>query len=500
VLPVASEVLSVGAPHAGRKPGAHPDSKNATPFAEMLNATSPNVDPTQPAVPPGQPQQVPATPEGDEASLIAALLAAVPGATVADPAATPAADSVDPAAQATDTTDAKPADTLPDGSELDAIAAAIANIIAAPETPDTPQKPKSKDGKGDEAGDEQSAKPQADNTVAAKTAPDTPVVAAIRVTAPAPPSAPTTPADQLPAGKAATLAIDILPSQPVSDSAKTATKDDPDLKPDGEKAKPATVAKADLPAVTTATLETAKTDGTKQTPNQQPDQPAPALSPNSATPSDQAAPASHPAQAPATEAQQAPAKHDARTSDALPAPKTPDKPADPLQPMVPVQTNAPTATAGTDRTAAAPAPATPPAVALPVAGIAVEIAGKALAGKNRFEIRLDPPELGHIHVRLDIDHDGQVTSHITADRSDTFDLLRRDAPALERALQDAGMKTANNGLQFSLRDHGFGRQQPMPQMHDSARLVVRDASLDADMITPAYRPVSALRAGVDIRV
>jgi flagellar hook-length control protein FliK len=70
---------------------------------------------------------------------------------------------------------------------------------------------------------------------------------------------------------------------------------------------------------------------------------------------------------------------------------------------------------------------------VPLAGLAIEIAGKALAGKNRFEIRLDPPELGRIEVRLDVDRDGNVTSRLTVDRVETFDLLRRDAAGLERA-------------------------------------------------------------------
>jgi flagellar hook-length control protein FliK len=62
--------------------------------------------------------------------------------------------------------------------------------------------------------------------------------------------------------------------------------------------------------------------------------------------------------------------------------------------------------------------------AIPVAGLAIEIAGKALAGKNRFEIRLDPPELGRIEVRLDVDRDGNVTSRLTVERVETLDLLR----------------------------------------------------------------------------
>jgi hypothetical protein len=86
------------------------------------------------------------------------------------------------------------------------------------------------------------------------------------------------------------------------------------------------------------------------------------------------------------------------------------------------------------------------------------------------------------------------------DRQDTLDLLRRDAPTLERALQDAGLKTANNGLQFSLRDHGFGRNdQPVP-VHDSARLVVSDDSLNAETMPPTYRVFAGSRAGLDIRV
>ena len=100
----------------------------------------------------------------------------------------------------------------------------------------------------------------------------------------------------------------------------------------------------------------------------------------------------------------------------------------------------------------APSPLAPPAAAVPLAGIAIAIAGKAFEGKNRFEIRLDPPELGRIEVKLDLDRDGRITSHIVADRPATLELLRNDAATLQRALDDAGLKTANNSLQFSLRD------------------------------------------------
>jgi flagellar hook-length control protein FliK len=145
-------------------------------------------------------------------------------------------------------------------------------------------------------------------------------------------------------------------------------------------------------------------------------------------------------------------------------------------------------------------PASAPAALVSISGIAVEIASKALAGKNRFEIRLDPPELGGIHVRLDVDHSGEISSHLVADRSDTLDLLRRDAPSLERALQDAGLKTSNNGLQFSLRDHGFTRQEPPFPLPTNTRVIVNDEALPAETTLLPYRSLNGLRSGLDIRV
>ncbi len=137
--------------------------------------------------------------------------------------------------------------------------------------------------------------------------------------------------------------------------------------------------------------------------------------------------------------------------------------------------------------------------AIPVAGLAIEIAGKALAGRNRFEIRLDPPELGRIEVRLDVDRDGNVTSRLTVDRADTYDLLRRDAAGLERALQDAGLKTADNGLQFSLRDQSANQQQT--NSTDTVQLVVQDdLQPTVDVTPPIYNRLAGQGGGLDIRV
>jgi flagellar hook-length control protein FliK len=143
--------------------------------------------------------------------------------------------------------------------------------------------------------------------------------------------------------------------------------------------------------------------------------------------------------------------------------------------------------------------------AIPVAGLAVEIAAHAHAGKNRFEIRLDPPELGRIDVRLDVDRDGKVTSRLVVDRPQTLDMLRRDAPELERSLQQAGLKTADNALQFSLRDQGgFGSQNPYSSNGSpasAARVVIPDRDMaPVDAATSGYGRAVGNSTGLDIRV
>jgi flagellar hook-length control protein FliK len=144
-------------------------------------------------------------------------------------------------------------------------------------------------------------------------------------------------------------------------------------------------------------------------------------------------------------------------------------------------------------------------VAVPIAGLAVEIVAHAHAGKNRFEIRLDPPELGRIDVRLDVDRDGKVTSRLVVDRPQTLDILRHGAPELERSLQQAGLKTGDNALQFSLRDQGgFGSQNPYSN-HGSqagtARVIIPDRSMPpVDAATAGYGRVMGTSTGLDIRV
>jgi flagellar hook-length control protein FliK len=141
---------------------------------------------------------------------------------------------------------------------------------------------------------------------------------------------------------------------------------------------------------------------------------------------------------------------------------------------------------------------------VPISGLSVAIAAHAEAGNNSFEIRLDPPELGRIDVRLDVDREGKVTSHVMVDRPETLDVLRRDAPQLQRSLEQSGLKTSDNSLQFSLRDQGNGGQNQNTnngQQSATARLVVPDEDLPpVDAIKSSYGRSLTGASGIDIRV
>jgi hypothetical protein len=523
---VAFEVLSATASHAARKPAAPADREGSTPFADMLDTTTNKPAAQHPARESAK-DTAKETAKGTtkdatkDAAKDSGKDAAKDAAATPQPAPVKAKDGKAAATEAKakapetpDTTDVaatEPADdaatetTSDDQNATDAFLTAVADATGVPVAPVDAAKTdaKSDDTGSDDDSDTKSDKADGkdDDTAAVATAVTVPATAdtkatpvAAVVTAPAEPAADATPADPAPA--AATLTVAAAEQGIVKVAAKTdaAADGQTDVKTDGK-----TEQKADKPQIATKLdtpplLAQATTDG-KQAASQQGTQPQQAqaqqIQPQQAQPQNHQAAADAAAQP----AKATPAHHDAPAPDVA----STAKPADTTQPpMSLLQNNGLTAPQNTNQ-AAAPAPATTPqAAALPVQGIAIEIAGRALDGKKTFDIRLDPPELGKIHVRLDVDHKGEVTSIITADRSDTFDLLRRDAQSLERALQDAGVKTSSNGLQFSLRDNG---QQNMPQQFtDTARVVVRDDMVDTEITAPVYRPLAGNRAGLDIRV
>jgi hypothetical protein len=134
--------------------------------------------------------------------------------------------------------------------------------------------------------------------------------------------------------------------------------------------------------------------------------------------------------------------------------------------------------------------------------LAVEISAKSQSGARQFDIRLDPPELGRVEVRLSIDATGKASAHLSADQPQTLHLLQKDAPILTRALREAGLDVSQDGLNFSLRQQGQGQggNDGNHGRFGSARAfaLTATAGIDPTAATIAYRGVVDGR--LDIRV
>lgn len=89
--------------------------------------------------------------------------------------------------------------------------------------------------------------------------------------------------------------------------------------------------------------------------------------------------------------------------------------------------------------------------------VAFEVVRQFSQGASRFQIRLDPPELGRIDVRMQVDGDGNVHARMTVERAETLDLMQRDQRSLEKALAQAGLDSGKTNLEFSLRQNPFAR-------------------------------------------
>jgi flagellar hook-length control protein FliK len=223
----------------------------------------------------------------------------------------------------------------------------------------------------------------------------------------------------------------------------------------------------------------------------------------------------------ATAASSPPSHTTANDSPAAPATTSPPAPTPaavipaPVQPHPAAQADASNAAVVT---AAPPLPPATPHVATPIsaqlqvlqsdpedaspnlAALAVTIAAKSAGGAKHFDIRLDPPELGRVDVRLSVDATGRAQAALTIEKPQTLELLQKDSPQLERALKDAGLDLSQSGLNFSLK----GQQQQQGSNGGNAstgrqRLAVR-AIVAADAVSTLSAAAPTSDARLDIRV
>ena len=135
---------------------------------------------------------------------------------------------------------------------------------------------------------------------------------------------------------------------------------------------------------------------------------------------------------------------------------------------------------------------------MPLDTLAVHIARKFEGGENRFEIRLDPVELGKLDISMSVDHDGRVQAVVRAERPETLDMLQRDARLLESQLRQSGLNVDSNSLSFSLgggnnQRSGFaGAGQPFAN--------VLEGTPEAEVNAATTTTIVNVRDGVDIRI
>ncbi len=121
-------------------------------------------------------------------------------------------------------------------------------------------------------------------------------------------------------------------------------------------------------------------------------------------------------------------------------------------------------------------------------------------GSSTITIKLSPPELGTVNVKLDVSADGKASGiTITADNKNTLDLLQRDTQGLTRALNDAGLTTDSGSLNFSLS--GGGQQQGQPSQQAAATYQQAQPEEDNPAIASLSRSyVVNLVEGLDITI
>lgn len=145
--------------------------------------------------------------------------------------------------------------------------------------------------------------------------------------------------------------------------------------------------------------------------------------------------------------------------------------------------------------------------------------GHAPDGAQRLTVRLDPPELGHVQVKIDRTSDASARVEITVEKPETLNLLLRDQPQLQRALDQAGVPTDGRTVTFHVAApetsaHTDAGTAPVPGTgaggltgdgsHGAARQHGRPANRQHDTTDDdgaEFTPTAAmgwLRAGLDI--
>ncbi|MGH1455688.1 MAG: flagellar hook-length control protein FliK [Alphaproteobacteria bacterium] len=124
--------------------------------------------------------------------------------------------------------------------------------------------------------------------------------------------------------------------------------------------------------------------------------------------------------------------------------------------------------------------ATQPHPATQLVSATIQKAVKAGDDTN-IKLRLDPPELGRVEVKMSIDKDNKTKIILTAEKPETFMMLQKDSDVLQRALLESGLDM-NGEMSFELAsdNHDFNREN---SGQNQGRNADDGTNTDDDLIT-----------------
>ena len=119
--------------------------------------------------------------------------------------------------------------------------------------------------------------------------------------------------------------------------------------------------------------------------------------------------------------------------------------------------------------------------------LAATLVRRLESGARQFTMRLDPPELGQVEVKLTVTADKKVRAVVSADRPEALADLVRSARELTRALLEAGLDLDERGLTFTLNDPSDSRQGNRRDQHhaNNDRLTSVVGAPETDVDAPA---------------
>lgn len=117
----------------------------------------------------------------------------------------------------------------------------------------------------------------------------------------------------------------------------------------------------------------------------------------------------------------------------------------------------------------------------------------AEATGQELEIHLDPAELGNLRVKVSPAENGALSLTVTAERFETYDLLRRYIELAERAFKDLGY----TDVSFDLGMHNSGSERRSDQQETSVNDHTQSEFADP---SPGTQPMLRPGSGLDIRL